>query len=66
MSAFPAERLRKRDPRWDERGLAYWQRKLAEAEAKFMAARESASQARRAMQRLDEARYAVWYLERTP
>ena len=60
-SAFPSERLRKRDARWDRRGKAYWEQKLTEAEAKFMSARESAAQARRAMQRLDEARYAVWY-----
>jgi hypothetical protein len=64
-SAFPSERLRKRDARWDERGLAYWQQKLTETEAKFMAARASASQARRAMQRFEEAKYAVWTLEQS-
>jgi hypothetical protein len=55
------ERLRKRDPRWDERGLPYWQAKLMEFTAKMRAA-DSAAQLRRAVERHDEAAFAVWRL----
>ena len=61
ISASPAERLNKRDRNWDERGLAYWQAKLATCTQKLQAA-DSGSALRRAAARKEEAEHAVWAL----
>jgi hypothetical protein len=59
ITASVSERLRKQDSRWDERGLPYWQAKMAEHQNKMRVTPDSFSQARRATQRFEEAEYAV-------
>lgn len=64
ISASPAERLNRRDRNWEDRGLAYWQAKLATCTQNVQNS-DGGSALRRATERKQEAEHAVWTLEKT-
>lgn len=65
ISRSPAQRLNQRDGKWEARGLAYWQAKLATCDQKVRAA-DNSSTLRRLIARKEEAEHAVWALRNAP